>query len=103
MGQSHRKILPKNDIITRDSYPALSKQVYLKNISKTNLNYSEEVSEKILWLPSSTNLTDNQIEKICTTINIFFNTFEERSASVKIYAKVVPIFGKIIPDPFARP
>ena len=45
----------------------------LKNISKTNLNYSEEVSEKILWLPSSTNLTDNQIEKICTTINIFFN------------------------------
>ncbi len=64
--------LSNNDIITRDSYPALSKQVYLKNVSKTNLNYSEEVSEKILWLPSSTNLTDNQIEKICTTINIFF-------------------------------
>ena len=34
---------------------------------------------------------------------IFFNIFEEISASVKIYAKVVPIFGKIIPDPFARP
>ena len=65
--------LSKDDIITRDSYPALSKQRYLKNVEKTDLKFSEEASEKVLWLPSSTNLSDNQIEKICATINIFFN------------------------------
>ena len=41
-------------------------------------------------------------------VSIFFlsslcKIFEERSASVKIYPKVVAIFGKIIPDPFAIP
>ena len=35
--------------------------------------------------------------------NSFFKIPDERSASVKIYPKVVAIFGKIIPEPFAIP
>ena len=63
--------LNTNDIITRDSYPPLSKQEYLRNITKTDLKNSEEVSEKVLWLPSSTNLTDNQIEKFAQPLISF--------------------------------
>jgi perosamine synthetase len=67
------KYLQEKNIITRDSYPALSSQFYLSNIEKVNLDYSEKISEKILWLPSSTNLTNTQIKNISEEINFFLN------------------------------
>ena len=65
--------LQEKNIITRDSYPALSSQFYLSNVEKVNLDYSEKISEKILWLPSSTNLTNTQIKNISEEINFFLN------------------------------
>ena len=65
--------LQEKNIITRDSYPALSSQFYLSNVEKVNLDYSEKISEKILWLPSSTNLTNKQIKNISEEINFFLN------------------------------
>ena len=64
--------LEEADISTRESYPALSKQVFLKNVEKTNLKLSENISEKILWLPSSTNLTKNQLEEISQQIKFTY-------------------------------
>ena len=63
------------DILTRESYPALSKQSFLKGVEKTNLEFSENISEKILWLPSSTNLTKDKQEEISEQIeNIYITT-----------------------------
>ncbi len=56
-------------IETRLSYPPLSKQKYLKKYANSNLNYSESVYEKILWMPSSINLTKKNISNICSVIN----------------------------------
>jgi perosamine synthetase len=56
-------------IETRLSYPPLSKQKYLKKYANNNLNYSESVYEKVLWMPSSLNLTKKSISKICSVIN----------------------------------
>lgn len=61
--------LDKHGIETRLCYPPLSKQKYLKKYANNNLNYSESVHEKILWMPSSINLTKKSILKICTVIN----------------------------------
>ena len=57
-------LLEEANISTRESYPALSKQTFLQNVEKTNLKFSENISENILWLPSSTNLTKDQIEEV---------------------------------------
>ena len=65
-----KDLLEREDILTRESYPALSKQSFLQSVEKTNLQFSENISENILWLPSSTNLTKNQLEKVCGKIEI---------------------------------
>ena len=61
--------LYEQGIETRLSYPPLSKQKYLKKYANNNLNYSESVYEKILWMPSSINLTKKSISNICSVIN----------------------------------
>ena len=61
--------LDEQGIETRLSYPQLSKQKYLKKYANNNLNYSESVYEKILWMPSSINLTKKSISNICSVIN----------------------------------
>ena len=61
--------MKSNNIEIRESYPALSKQNYLKNVEKTDLSNSEKISDKIIWLPSSTNLTNEDVYYICETIN----------------------------------
>ena len=63
-----KKSLAKKNIETRISYPALSKQKYLKEVSKTDLSYSEKVFEKILWLPSSINLSRKNVNNILDVI-----------------------------------
>ena len=42
---------------------------YLKKYANNNLNYSESVYEKVLWMPSSLSLTKKSISKICSVIN----------------------------------
>ena len=65
--------LSSKNIETRYSYPALSSQSYLQEINKTNLSYSEEISDNILWLPSSTSLTNEEIKYVSDEVNNFFN------------------------------
>ena len=63
--------LKEKNIITRDSYPALSFQKYLKEIQRADLTNSESISNQILWLPSSTLLKDEEIATISEYINKF--------------------------------
>jgi len=63
------KILAEKGIETRNLYPALSKQKYLKNFRKTNLEYSENIFDKVLWLPSSVNLRLKDQREIVEIIN----------------------------------
>jgi perosamine synthetase len=65
-----KDLLERQDILTRESYPALSKHSFLQSVEKTSLKFSENISENILWLPSSTNLTKNQIEQVSDKIEI---------------------------------
>ena len=65
-----KDLLEREDILTRESYPALSKHSFLQSVEKTSLKFSENISENILWLPSSTNLTKNQIEQVYDKIEI---------------------------------
>ena len=67
-----RLYLSSKNIETRYSYPSLSSQSYLRETNKTKLSFSEEISDNILWLPSSTNLTDEQIKYVSTEVNSFF-------------------------------
>ena len=64
-----QQILLEKGIETRNFYPALSKQKYLKKYSNENLEYSEKVFDKLLWLPSSNNLSKSDIINISKTIN----------------------------------
>ena len=61
--------LKNNKIESRYFYPALSKQKYLKNISRTDLSYSEHIYSRVLWIPSSVHLTISEQEKVIDIIN----------------------------------
>ena len=61
--------LNENNIETRDSYPALSFQKYLEEYRDPELGYSESICERVLWLPSSNNLTQEQIERVSEVIS----------------------------------
>ena len=60
--------LNKYNIETRLAYPPLSKQKYLNQYAHKDLSYSENIYNKILWLPSSLNLLNNEIKKICNIL-----------------------------------
>ena len=64
-----KALLSNKNIETRLSYPALSKQKYLKNLLKQDLSFSEKIHEKILWLPSSVDLDEKSISRIVKVIN----------------------------------
>jgi perosamine synthetase len=61
--------LSRNNIETRESYPALSKQKYLKDVERTDLSTSEKICNTLLWLPSSHNLKKEDIYYISDTLN----------------------------------
>ena len=63
--------LKQKNIETRFSYPSLSSQSYLQNIKKTDLTFSEEISNNILWLPSSTNLSREDAKYVSSAVNNF--------------------------------
>ena len=73
---SAKAFLGNANILTRESYPALSKQSFLQNVEKTNLEVSENISEHILWLPSSTNLTIDQMQEVVDKVTTFCATKE---------------------------
>ena len=70
-GKNIKKKLDEKNIETRFSYPSLSSQSYLQNIEKTDLTFSEKVSNNILWLPSSTNLSREDAEYVSSAVNNF--------------------------------
>lgn len=64
-----KKKLILNSIETRVCYPPLSKQKYLSQYSHKNLKNSESIAERILWMPSSVNLKNQEINKIVRILN----------------------------------
>ena len=62
-----KKILIKNKIYTRDVYPPLNSQKIYK--SYKGLPISNYYCKKGLWLPSSIDLKNKDIDKICKIIN----------------------------------
>ena len=61
--------LTKQGIETRNVYPALSLQNYLKDYRHDELQYSENIFDKLLWIPSSNSLSSKDVEKISSVIN----------------------------------
>ena len=66
-----KNYLDKNNIDTRDCYPALSSQNYLNKYQTNELSFSEDICNKILWLPSGNNLNDEQLLYICEALANF--------------------------------
>ena len=62
-----KKILEKNKILTRYVYPPLNSQKIYKKF--TNLPISNYFCKRGLWLPSSLDLKNYEIDKICKLIN----------------------------------
>ena len=66
-----KEYLDKNGIETRDFYPALSSQKYLDVYKSDNLEYSENIYNRLLWLPSGNNISEEQLSFICETVSKF--------------------------------
>ena len=62
-----KKILEKNKILTRYVYPPLNSQKIYKRF--INLPISNYYCKRGLWLPSSLDLRNQEIDKICKIIN----------------------------------
>ena len=62
-----KKILKKNKILTRYVYPPLNSQKIYKNFK--NLPISSYYCNRGLWLPSSLDLKNQEIDRICKIIN----------------------------------
>ena len=62
-----KKILEKNKILTRYVYPPLNSQKIYKNFK--NLPISSYYCNRGLWLPSSLDLKNQEIDRICKIIN----------------------------------
>lgn len=63
--------LKANGVMTRVMYPPINKQVAYQ--IPGSFPVSELVGEKGLWLPSASQLTDNEIDYICEQIKCFYN------------------------------
>jgi perosamine synthetase len=69
-----KDFLKINGIETRDFYPPISHQKYLKRYVKRSLHYSENISSRIIWLPSSNDLRKKDIVYISSKINDFIKS-----------------------------
>jgi len=65
--------LRKEGIGTRKMYPPMHKQKCYEWQNKNKLPITEKTSREGLWLPSSLNLTDEQIKYVCQKIRKFYN------------------------------
>jgi perosamine synthetase len=66
-----KKFLLDNNIGSRNMYPPLNRQKAYK--LKGSFPVSEKVGRNGLWLPSSSQLTDFEIDYICSKIKEFYN------------------------------
>lgn len=68
--------LKENGVGTRVMYPPINRQVAYINIQgkpdDSKFPISSEVGKKGLWLPSASQLTDEQIEEVCDKIKAFY-------------------------------
>ncbi|MDD5050827.1 MAG: DegT/DnrJ/EryC1/StrS family aminotransferase [Candidatus Pacebacteria bacterium] len=64
------EFLKKHDIGSRPGYPALHSEPAYRY--KGSFPTTEKIAEELLWLPSSSKLTDEEIEKVTDTIIEFF-------------------------------
>ena len=64
------KILSESFILQKE-VRILNKQKYIKDLKSTNLDNSKKFDGKVLWLPSSTNLSEKDISFISNKINKF--------------------------------
>ena len=63
--------LKKKKIMTREVYPPLNKQKFFKNTQ--NLPVAQKICNSGLWLPTSLNLKDKQINYIIKSIKEFYS------------------------------
>ena len=66
-----KKILEKNNIITRYVYPPINTQKIYSKFK--NLPVSNYYCRRGLWLPSSLDLKNKEIDKICALLNKLIN------------------------------
>jgi len=66
------KYLKSKGIGTRPVYPPLHTQTAYKERNNMSYPVTEYVSRRGLWLPSSSKLTDEEIERICDTIKTYY-------------------------------
>jgi perosamine synthetase len=64
--------LKEKEIGTRSMYPPLHAQSIYQQQPKESFGITEQVSQEILWLPSSFSLSDSDIEYICKSIGEFY-------------------------------
>jgi perosamine synthetase len=67
------KFLEGRGIGTRPFYPAIHTQPPYSHV-KGNFKVSESVSQRGLWLPSSSFLTNDDVERVCGEIKAFFRS-----------------------------
>jgi perosamine synthetase len=67
-----KKYLAENNIGSRKMYPPLNKQKAYK--VKGSFPVSENIARNGLWLPSSSQITDKEINYICKKINQFYKS-----------------------------
>merc|ERR1712086_581577 len=66
------KYLKSKGIGTRPVYPPLHTQTAYKERNNMSYPVTEYVSRRGLWLPSSSKLTDEEIERICDAIRAYY-------------------------------
>lgn len=67
--ETYRDSLLKQNIQIRKGYPPLSFQPMFREVERTGLTYSEEIAKRIVWLPSSTNLSEDDINLVSSSLN----------------------------------
>jgi perosamine synthetase len=65
------KFLESKGIGTRPFYPAIHTQPPYSHV-RGDFKVSESVSQRGLWLPSSSFLTNDDVERVCSEIEAFF-------------------------------
>ena len=66
----HKDLLLEKNIQIRKGYPPLSSQPMFQEVERTDLTYSEEIANRIIWLPSSTNLSKDDIKLVSSSLDL---------------------------------
>ena len=66
----YRDLLLEKNIQIRKGYPPLSSQPMFREVERTDLTYSEEIANRIVWLPSSTNLSKDDLKLVSSSLDL---------------------------------